>query len=144
VVFKLRSDSQSILQSTENALFCDTTGSAYIGDLFDLTSKRTGFLGRGFGTVSVAKQLAVSQGIPGASSIPDDAQLMMGFTSTQTDALGPLNIPSFETLPKVTNQWPSGYFVGGCAMHRTHVLAPYHRTIGVPGDALQWPGGCLE
>lgn len=121
VVFKFRSDSQSILQSTENALFVDTTSSAYIGDLFDLTSKRTGFLGRGFGTVSVAKQLAQSVGIPGAGSIPNNAQLMMGFTSTQTDALGPLNIPSFETLPNVTNQWPSGYFVGGCAMHLLHL-----------------------
>lgn len=121
VVFKFRSDSQSILQSTEHALFDDPTNSAYIGDLFDLTSKRTGFLGRGFNTVSVAKTLAMNQGIPGASSIPNNAQLMMGFTSTQTDALGPLNIVSFETLPGVTNQWSSGYFVAGCAMHLSHL-----------------------
>jgi hypothetical protein len=121
VVFKFRSDSQSILQSAEKALFDNPTSGAYIGDLFQLTSKRTGFLGRGFGTVSVAKQLAVAANIPGATQIPDNAQLMMGFTSTQTDALGPLNIVSFETLPNVTNQWPGGYFVAGCAMHLSHL-----------------------
>jgi hypothetical protein len=46
---------------------------------------------------------------------------MMGFTSTQTQALGPDNIPSFETLPGVTNQWPNGYFAAGCAMHLSHL-----------------------
>jgi hypothetical protein len=59
--------------------------------------------------------------VAGADRIPDDAQLMMGFTSTQTQALGPDNIPSFETLPGVTNQWPNGYFAAGCAMHLSHL-----------------------
>lgn len=45
----------------------------------------------------------------------------MGFTSTQTQALGPDNIPSFETLPGVTDQWPNGYFAAGCAMHLSHL-----------------------
>ena len=46
---------------------------------------------------------------------------MMGFTSTQTQALGPDNIVSFETLRGVTDQWPAGYFAAGCAMHLSHL-----------------------
>lgn len=122
LMFKIRSDSSSIVQSVESALFDNPNSGAYIGDLFDLTSKRVGFLGRGFGTTSVGKSLALAAGVPGADQIPDRAQLMLGFTSTQTAALGPDNIPSFETLPGVTNQFPSGYFAAGCAMHLSHLF----------------------
>jgi hypothetical protein len=121
VAFKIRSDKQSIVQSIETKLFVDPNSGAYVGDLFDLTSKRIGFLGRGFGTRSIAKQMAMAAKLEGADQIPDKAQLMLGFTSTQTAALGPDNIPSFETLPNVTNQWPSGYFAAGCAMHLSHL-----------------------
>jgi hypothetical protein len=121
VMFKIRSDSDSIVKSVEAALFDNPNSGAYIGDLFDLTSKRIGFLGRGFGTQSIGKKLALAAGVAGADRIPDNAQLMMGFTSTQTQALGPDNIPSFETLPGVTNQWPNGYFAAGCAMHLSHL-----------------------
>jgi hypothetical protein len=121
VMFKFRSDSSSIVSGAERALFDDPNSGAYIGDLFDLTSKRIGFLGRGFGTQSVGKTLALAAGVAGADKIPAAAQLMMGFTSTQTQALGPDNIPSFETLPKVTDQWPNGYFAAGCAMHLSHL-----------------------
>jgi hypothetical protein len=123
VAFKLRSDSRSILVSVEKALFEDPASGAYVGDLFELTSKRMGFVGRGFGTASqnVGKQLALANQVPGAERIPDRAQLMMGFTSTQPAALGADNIASFETLPGVTNQWPNGYFAAGCAMHLSHL-----------------------
>jgi hypothetical protein len=121
VMFKMRSDSSAILKSVESQLFDNSNSSAYIGDLFFLTSKRIGFLGRGFDKVSIAKTLAKAAKVPGADKIPDHAQLMMGFTSTQTAALGPDNIPSFETLPGVTNQFPSGYFASGCAMHLSHI-----------------------
>ena len=121
VMFKLRSDSQDILHKVEKALFDDPASRSYVGDLFELTSKRMGFLGRGFGTKSVGKALAEAAGLPGASSIPDDSQLMMGFTSTQHAALGGGNLPSFETIPGLTNQWPSGYFAAGCAMHLSHL-----------------------
>jgi hypothetical protein len=121
VAFKIRSDKQSIVQSIETQLFADPNSGAYVGDLFDLTSKRIGFAGRGFGTTSAAKTLALAAGVAGAESIPDRAQLMMGFTSTQPDALGPDNIVSFETLKGVTDQWPSGYFAHGCAMHLSHL-----------------------
>ena len=121
VMFKFRSDSSAIVSGAERALFDDQNSGAYIGDLFDLTSKRIGFLGRGFGNPSLAKQLALAAGAAGAGQIPDNAQLMMGFTSTQTQALGPDNIPSFETLRGVTDQWPNGYFAAGCAMHLSHL-----------------------
>src|SRR6266516_1604396 len=117
-----RSDSSAIVSGAERALFEDQNSGAYIGDLFELTSKRIGFLGRGFGTRSIAKTLAQAAGVPGADSIPDNAQLTMGFTSTQTQALGPDNIVSFETLPGITDQWPSGYFAAGCAMHLSHLF----------------------
>jgi hypothetical protein len=124
VMFKIRSDSSDILRNVEGALFDNPNSGAYIGDLFDLTSKRIGFLGRGFNAtnMSVGKQLALAASVPGADQIPDRAQLMLGFTSTQTGALGPDNIPSFETLPGVTDQFPSGYFAAGCAMHLSHLF----------------------
>ena len=121
VVFKIRSDSQDIVREAERQLFEDRTSRAYVGDLFQLTSKRIGFVGRGFGGPNVGRELAVQAGVPGADLIPPRAQLMMGFTSTQPAALGPDNIASFETLPGVTNQWPSGYFAAGCAMHVSHL-----------------------
>ena len=65
--------------------------------------------------------------------IPDHAQLMMGFTSTQTAALGPDNIPSFETLPGVTNQFPSGYFASGGAMHLSHIEEDLEKWYGIEG-----------
>jgi hypothetical protein len=122
VVFMLRSDNQSTIAVVERALFEDQASSAYVGDLFELTSVRKGFVGRGFGTQSVAKQLALAAGVAGASSIPDNAQLMMGFTSAQQGALAPGNLVSFETMPGVTNQWPYGYFAGGCTMHLSHLF----------------------
>ena len=126
VAFKLRSDSTTTLSSVESQLFGNPASPAYVGDLFQLTSKRIGFVGRGFGTTSVAKTLAKAASVPGWQQIPDNAQLMLGFTSTQTAALGPDNIPSFETLRGVTDQYPNGYFAHGCAMHLSHL------DLGVP------------
>ncbi|MBV9173451.1 MAG: hypothetical protein JOZ81_25585 [Chloroflexi bacterium] len=142
VMFKFRSDSPSIVSGAEAALFDNPNSGAYIGDLFDLTSKRIGFAGRGFGSPSIAKTLAIAAGVPGADKIPDAAQLMMGFTSTQTQALGPSNIPSFETLPGVTDQWPNGYFAAGTAMHLSHLYldinAWYNSTLTQAyGDRVQ-------
>jgi hypothetical protein len=122
IVFLMRSDDQSIIAAAERALFEDQSSAAYIGDLFGLTSVRKGFVGRGFGKRSVAKQLAQAAGVLGADSIPDDAQLMMGFTSTQQGALAPGKLVNFETMPGVTNQWPTGYFMGGTTMHVSHLF----------------------
>jgi hypothetical protein len=130
VAFKIRSDSAKIVQAAEAQLFSDASSPAYVGDLFQLTSKRIGFAGRGFGTTSAAKTLALQAGVAGAASIPDNAQLMMGFTSTQPAALAPDNIPSFETLKGVTDQFPSGYFARGCAMHLSHLYLDLERWYG--------------
>src|SRR5207247_6958450 len=132
VAFKLRSDSSTILQSAERQLFADVGGPAYVGDILQLTSKRIGFAGRGFGTTSVAKKLALEAGVAGAASIPDNAQLTMGFTSTQTAALGPDNIPSLETLRGVTDQFPNGYFAHWCAMHLSHLNLDLAAWYGKP------------
>jgi hypothetical protein len=135
VMFKFRSDSSSIVATAEDRLFKPGKDpNTYIGDLFDLTSKRMGFLGRGFGTQSFGKGLAKAANIPGADKIPDDAQLLMGFTSTQTQALGPTNLPSFETLRGVTDQWPNGYFAAGCAMHLSHLKINLQDWYGLTYD----------
>ena len=73
VAFKLRSDSSSILQSVESQLFDDSSSPAYVGDLFAVSSKRVGFLGRGFGTTSAAKTLAESVGVAGADQMAEGA-----------------------------------------------------------------------
>jgi hypothetical protein len=122
VMFLLRSDSQSNIAAAEHALFEDQGSPNYVGDLLSITSVRKGFVGRGFGTPSIAKQLAMAAGVTGADLIPDKAQLAMGFTSTQKGALAPDNIVNFETLPNTTNQWPGGYFIGGCIMHLSHLF----------------------
>jgi hypothetical protein len=130
VAFKIRSDSSSIIQAAATQLFVDKASPAYLGDLFQLTSRRVGFAGRGFGTTSAAKTLALQAGVTAAASIPDDAQLMLGFTSTQVDALGPDNVVSFETLPDATNQKPTDYFAHGCAMHLSHLYLDIGRWYG--------------
>lgn len=121
-VFLLRSDAQASIATAERALFEDPRDPSYIGDLLSVTSVRRGFVGRGFGTRSVAKQLALAAGISSAAAIPDSAQLLMGFTSTQRGAQAPDNCVSFETMPGATDQWPDGYFAGGCAMHLSHMF----------------------
>jgi hypothetical protein len=121
VMFLMHSDDPAILAAAESALFEDPSNNAFVGDLFNLTSVRKGFIGRGFGTPSVAKQLALAAGVPGADQIPDKAPMMLGFTSTHQAALAPDNFVNFETLPGVTDQWPDGYFAGGCAMHLSHM-----------------------
>jgi hypothetical protein len=74
------------------------------------TSIRSGFVGTG-----LPKRLATAAGIPGSDAILDDAQLFLGFTSTQRSALGPTRIANLESLRGVTDQWPDGYLRHGTA-----------------------------
>jgi hypothetical protein len=121
VAVLLRSDSLSNVTAGANAIF--GTGSGQAGSLFTVTSIRKGFVGGGFtGNQSLPKQMAMSAGIPGASSIPDNAELFMGFASTQADSLGQGVIANMETIPGLTDQWPGGYFVNGTAMHLSHLF----------------------
>jgi hypothetical protein len=117
VAIFLRSDSINSIADASAALFDDTRG------LFELTSIRRGFAGGGFnGGQSLPKQMAMAAGIGGAELIPDTAELFLGFTSTQKAGLGPPGIANFETLPGYTDQFPDGYFLGGTAMHLSHLF----------------------
>ena len=93
------------------------------GDALQVTSIRKGFVGGGFGGgQSLPKQMALAANIPGAASIPDNAELFLGFTSTQKAALGPGQIANLESLPGLTDQWPNGYFCYGTTMHLSHLF----------------------
>jgi hypothetical protein len=117
VAFFFRSDSRDHIASVSTEIFKE------IGDMFELTSIRKGFMGGGFhGQPSLPKRMALAVGVAGAELIPDTAELFLGFTSTQKGALGPPGITNFETLPGYTDQWPDGYFLGGTAMHLSHIF----------------------
>jgi hypothetical protein len=117
VAFFFRSDSRDHIATVSSEVFDE------VGDAFELTSIRRGFMGGGFhGGRSLPKQMALAAGVPGAELIPDSAELFLGFTSTQKAGLGPPGIANFETLPGYTDQWPDGYFLGGTAMHLSHLF----------------------
>ena len=117
VAFFFRSDNLDHIADVSSEVF------DRVGDAFELTSIRKGFMGGGFhGGKSLPKQMAMAAGVPGAELIPDSAELFLGFTSTQKAGLGPPGIANFETLPGYTDQWPDGYFLGGTAMHLSHLF----------------------
>jgi hypothetical protein len=117
VAFFFRSDHREYITDVSTEIFDE------VGDLFEMTSIRRGFMGGGFdGGRSLPKQMALAAEVPGAELIPDTAELFLGFTSTQKAGLGPPGIANFETLPGYTDQWPDGYFLGGTAMHLSHLF----------------------
>ena len=111
VVVLLRSDVRSHVATARERLLARLKG------VLEPTSIRAGFVGAG-----LPKRLATAAGIPGADAIPDDAQLFLGFTSTQRSALGPPRIANLESLRGVTDQWPNGYFRHGTVMHLSHLF----------------------
>jgi hypothetical protein len=128
LVLLLRSDVQSHVREGSQRLV------RALGGAIEVTSIRRGFVGRGWdGGRSLTKQLAVAAGIPGAERIPDNAQLFLGFTSTQEAGLGPGRISNFETLPGVTDQWPSGTFRNGTTLHLSHLYEDVERWYGELG-----------
>ena len=71
-------------------------------DLFRATSIRKGFAGGGFdGGQSLPKQMAVAAQVPGSYLIPDEAELFLGFTSTQKAGLGPRRSPTSRSSASV-------------------------------------------
>jgi hypothetical protein len=117
VAFFFRSDDREKITSVSTEIFDE------VGELFEMTSIRRGFMGGGFhGGRSLPKRMALAAGVPGAELIPDTAELFLGFTSTQKAGLGPPGIANFETLPGYTDQWPDGYFLGGTSMHLSHIF----------------------
>ncbi len=109
----LRSDEPGHIDAATDALFAADL------DFWTMTSARNGFIG-GDG-IGLPKQKALEAAIPGASDIPDGAQLFMGFTSSQKAALGSDRIANLETIPGLTDQWPDGYFRYGTTMHLSHL-----------------------
>ena len=111
LVVLLKSDVRSHVTTAREQLLARLDG------IVEATSIRSGFVGAG-----LPKRFATAAGIPGAESIPDDAQLFLGFTSTQRSALGPTRIANLESLRGVTDQWPDGYFRHGTVMHLSHLF----------------------
>jgi hypothetical protein len=146
VAVLLRSDSLAHITAATNALF--GSGSNQAGALFKVTSVRQGFAGGGFyGQQGLPSKLALAAGIPGAGSIPRQAPLFLGFTSTLVSNMGPDVIANLETLPGLTDQWPNGYFKQGTTMHLSHLYedleAWYEKrfaTYPQQVHAMQYPG----
>jgi hypothetical protein len=135
VALLLRSDSLSNIMAGTNALF--GSGSNQAGSLFKVTSIRRGFSGGGFyGHQGLPSRLALAANLPGARSIPPQAQAFLGFTTTLQDNMGPDIIANLETLPGVTDQWPHGYFRQGTTMQLSHLfqdLATWYGSGSGPG-----------
>ena len=116
VAFLLRSDVLEHIQEAATLLFSEETG------FLRATSIRRGFAGGGFdGAQSLPKRMALAANIPGAHLIPDDAELFLGFTSTQKQMPGRERIANFETLG-YTDVTPNGYFAKGTHMHLSHLF----------------------
>jgi hypothetical protein len=146
VAVLLRSDSLANITAATHALF--GSGSNQAGSLFSVTSIRQGFAGGGFyGQQGLPSKLALAAGIPGATYIPRQSPLFLGFTSTLVSNMGPDVIANFETLPGLTDQWPNGYFKQGTTMHLSHLyedletwyeknFPKYEQQV----QAMQYPG----
>ncbi|GLV61097.1 hypothetical protein KDH_79140 [Dictyobacter sp. S3.2.2.5] len=121
VAVVLRSDSLDNILAATNTIF--GTASNQAGSLFNVTSIRRGSTGGGFyGQQSIPRKVALAANIPGAESIPPHAQVFLGFTTTLQANQAPGNIPSMETIPGQTDQWPNGYFKCGTTMHLSHLF----------------------
>ncbi len=125
VAVLLRSDIREHVEDAERTLFHGSR-------ILHVTSIRRGFVGSDFRSgPSLAKRMAQAAGVDGADLIPDDAELFLGFTSTQQAALGPRRIVNFETLGYV-DLGPRNYFRNGTNMHVSHVfedLATWYLTF---------------
>jgi hypothetical protein len=124
ISFHFKSDYNEHVNDVIRALFQPGTSmlngipveKVYVGDLFNVTSIRRGFAGRG-----MPKVMATRLGIPGADKIPAGAMLFMGFTSSHVHGLAQGTLPSFETIPGYTDQTPESYFAHGTMMHLSHI-----------------------
>jgi hypothetical protein len=116
VAVLLRSDHLDHIAAGADAIF------GRLDEVFEIRSIRKGFAGGGFGGGrSLPKQMALAAGIPGADLIPENAELFLGFTSTQKAGLGPGTIANLETLG-FSDGGPNGYFRRGTHMHVSHLF----------------------
>jgi hypothetical protein len=129
VVFVMASDSLANIATGYSTIF---DGAA--ADLFSVTSIRKGFVDAtqlGGSGQSLTKQFAVANGLAGSASIPDQAQLFLGFTSTQRSAIGPSTIANFESLG-MTNQTKNSYFAYGTTLALSHLFEDLATWYGNP------------
>ena len=125
ISFHFKSDYNEHINDVMRALFQPGTHAlngipaenVYVGDLFNVTSIRRGFAGRGMPRI-----VGTRLGIPGADKIPAGAMLFMGFTSSHVHGLAQGTLPSFETIPGYTDQTPDSYFANGTMMHLSHIV----------------------
>jgi hypothetical protein len=152
VVFVMVSDSLANIATANSAIF-----DGAVGDLFKVTSIRKGFVDAtqlSNGGTSLTKQFALANKLPGADSIPDQAELFLGFTSTQEASLGPTTIANFESLG-MTNQTKGSYFTHGTILALSHLFedlslwygsSTYGQRVAAafrPGIAADTPDGTL-
>ncbi len=140
VAVLLRSDSLANIMTATSALF--GPGSDQAGSPFKVTSIRRGFSGGGFyGQQGLPSKMALAAQIPGAQSIPPQAQGFLGFTTTLVSNMGPGTIANLETLPGVTDQWRDGYFRHGTTMQLSHLFqdlaAWYEQSFAEYGRRVQ-------
>ncbi len=113
LVLLLRSDNRQTVERAAKDLLAL--------ELFRPTSMRKGFAGGGFeGRRSLPKRMALAAGVSGAELIPDNAELFLGFTSTQQAGLGPPRIANLETLRHTDAA--GGYFEGGTHLSVSHIF----------------------
>lgn len=111
VAFLLRSDQLEHIAAASKAIFEDA-------GILKPTSIRRGFAGGGFdGGKSLPKKMAEAANVRGAFFIPDQAELFLGFTSTQKAGLGPPKIANVEEL----GFSKGGYFSGGTHLAVSHI-----------------------
>jgi len=114
----MASDSQAHMATAYESLFTGT-----VGELFKVTSRRLGFVDAtqlGKSGQSLTKRFALANKLPAAASIPNTAELFLGFTSTQRSALGPGVISNLESLG-MTNQTKTSYFAMGTTLALSHI-----------------------
>jgi hypothetical protein len=116
VAVLLRSDSLDRIAEGYETIFSPATG------FLNVTSRRKGFAGGAFGGgPGLPKLMATAAKIPAAASIPDGAELFLGFTSTPKEHSGLERIVNLETLGYVDLGPSGGYFRHGTHMHLSHL-----------------------
>jgi hypothetical protein len=137
-------DAVVLLRSDHLDAIEDAAGALTRLGIWRSTSIRRGFAGGGFdGRVSLPKQMALAAGIPGADRISDNAELFLGFTSSQKAGLGPRRIANIETLG-YSDGGLRGYFRRGTTMHLSHLFEDLEAWYRLPfqqrGDMAFQPG----
>ncbi|MGO9558331.1 MAG: hypothetical protein ACLPQS_06605 [Acidimicrobiales bacterium] len=118
VCITMASDTRANLSTAYDHLFSGT-----VGEIFKVTTRRMGFVDASrlaSSHQSLTKRFALANKLPAAHLIPDQAELFLGFTSTQQAALGPSLIANFESLG-FTNQTKTSYFANGTTLALSHI-----------------------